>query len=109
MTELLHSIPGRRPCSLSEAMGCARPNPGIPRSQSERASKEFRKYATILDGNLADKRFVTGDTLTLADFSIGVVFGYIQPLQLPVDGLEHLQRWWSALSGTPSGKILLPG
>jgi glutathione S-transferase len=75
----------------------------------ERATKDFRKYATILDANLADKRFVTGDTLTLADFAIGVGFGYIQALGLPVEGLDNLNRWWSALSDTPSGRILLPG
>jgi len=75
----------------------------------DRATKDFRKYATILDGNLADKKFITGDTLTLADFAIGVCFGYQVPLELPVDGLENVARWWNALSATESGKILLPG
>jgi len=75
----------------------------------DRATKDFRKYATILDGNLADKNFVTGDTLTLADFAIGVCFGYQVPLELPVDGLENVARWWNALSATESGKLLLPG
>ena len=75
----------------------------------DRATKDFRKYAAILDGNLADKKFVTGDTLTLADFAIGVCFGYQVPLELPVDELENVTRWWSALSATESGKVLLPG
>ena len=75
----------------------------------ERASKDFRKYATVLDGNLADKQFVTGDKLTLADFAVGVGFGYQAPLELPVDGLENINRWWTALSATESGKVLLPG
>jgi len=74
----------------------------------ERATKDFRKCATILDANLADKRFVTGDTLTLADFAIGVGFGYIDSMHLPVDGLDNLNRWWSAFSKTPSGQVLLP-
>lgn len=74
----------------------------------DRANKDFRKYATILDANLADKQFVTGDTLTLADFAIGVGFGYTAPFELPVDGLENLNRWWGAFSDTPSGRILLP-
>ena len=72
------------------------------------ASKSFRKYATILDGNLADKAYVTGDTLTLADFAIGAGFGYIVPLELPVDGLENIHRWWGAFSATDSGRLLLP-
>jgi glutathione S-transferase len=75
----------------------------------ERATKDFRKYAEVLDANLADNSYVTGDTLTLADFAIGVCFGYIVPLELPMEGLDNITRWWNAFSATPSGKILLPG
>lgn len=75
----------------------------------EAATKDFRKYATVLDGNLAHNEYVTGDTLTLADFAIGVCFGYAVPLELPVEGLDHVNRWWAAFSATPSGKVLLPG
>ena len=75
----------------------------------ERAKKDFLKYATVLDANLADKQYVTGDTLTLADFAIGVDFGYAVPLELPLDGLTNVERWWGAFSATPSGKLLPPG
>ena len=84
-----------------------RDNPNV--ATIERATKDFRKYAQILDANLETRSYVTGDTLTLADFAIGVGFGYIVPLDLPVDGLDNIHRWWSAFSSTPSGKILLPG
>ena len=75
----------------------------------ERATKDFRKYAEVLDANLANNAYVTGDTLTLADFAVGVAFGYIGPLELPVEGLGNIHRWWDAFSTTESGKILLPG
>ena len=75
----------------------------------DRATKDFRKYAEVLDAQLANNAHVTGDTLTLADFAIGVSFGYIQPLELPVEGLDNIHRWWGAFSTTESGKILLPG
>jgi glutathione S-transferase len=74
----------------------------------ESATISFRKYAVVLDGNLADKQYVTGDTLTLADFAIGVCFGYTIPLELPVDGLNNVNRWWAAFSDTESGQVLLP-
>jgi glutathione S-transferase len=75
----------------------------------ERANKDFRKYAEVLDANLADNAYVTGDTLTLADFAIGVCFGYIVPLELPTEGLDNIPRWWDAFSATESGTILLAG
>ena len=74
----------------------------------ERATKDFHKYATVLDGNMADKKYVTGDTLTLADFSIGVCFGYAVPLELPLDDLDNINTWWASFSATESGQILLP-
>ena len=75
----------------------------------DRATKDFRKYAEVLDAQLANNAHVTGDTLTLADFAIGVCFGYIQPLELPVEGLDNINRWWGTFSTTESGKLLLPG
>jgi glutathione S-transferase len=75
----------------------------------ERATKDFRNHAQVLNANLANKAYVTGDTLTLADFAIGVGFGYIVPLELPMDSLDNINRWWETFSATPSGKILLPG
>jgi len=75
----------------------------------DRATKDFRKYAEVLDAQLANNAHVTGGTLTLADFAIGVCFGYIQPLELPVEGLDNIHRWWGAFSTTESGKLLLPG
>jgi len=75
----------------------------------DHATKDFRKYAEVLDAQLANNAHVTGDTLTLADFAIGVCFGYIQPLELPVEGLDNIHRWWGAFSTTESGKLLLPG
>ncbi|MBW2211414.1 MAG: glutathione S-transferase domain-containing protein [Deltaproteobacteria bacterium] len=75
----------------------------------ERATKDFRKHAKVLDAHLANNTYVTGDTLTLADFSVGVAFGYAVPLELPLEGLDNINRWWTAFSATDSGAILLPG
>src|SRR5256886_7389630 len=36
-----------------------------------KGTEAFHRAANVLDGHLENKRFVTGDTLTLADFGIG--------------------------------------
>jgi len=30
-------------------------------------------------------------------------------LELPLEGLDNINRWWTAFSATDSGAILLPG
>ena len=75
----------------------------------ESANKEFRRHATVLDGQLADNTFITGDTLTLADFVIGANFAYQQVLELPVDGLDNIARWWSELATRESIQEMIPG
>ncbi|MDH3622632.1 MAG: glutathione S-transferase family protein [Myxococcales bacterium] len=72
------------------------------------ALKDFRKYAAVLDGTLHGSHFITGDTLTLADFAVGVGLGYEETCELPIDEFQHVKRWWQALIDTPSGQTLLP-
>jgi len=74
----------------------------------DRALKSFRKYGAVLDQKLHGAHFVAGDTLTLADFAIGVGLGYADLFDLPLDDLPHVQRWWHHLRDTPSGQLLLP-
>ncbi len=80
---------------------------GSTRQRCPDAEHVSNVVAPVLLGSPSYSR--TGDTLTLADFAIGVCFGYQVPLELPVDDLENLARWWNALSATESGKVLLPG
>jgi glutathione S-transferase len=75
----------------------------------ESANKAFRKHATVLDGQLEREEFLTGDTLTLADFVVGLNFAYGTALDLPIDGLDNVARWWSKLSERESIRMLSPG
>ncbi len=70
--------------------------------------KDFRKYAAVLDGTLHGAHYVTGDSLTLADFAVGVGLGYEKICELPLDEFQHVKRWWQGLIDTPSGQTLLP-
>lgn len=74
----------------------------------DEALKDFRKYGAVLDGALHGHHFLIGNTLTLADFAVGVGLGYTDICELPLDEFAHVKRWWEALSDTPAGKVLLP-
>jgi len=85
----------------------SRGNPDTKKIES--ATKQFRKHATVLDEQLAKGEFVTGETLTLADFVVGLNFGYARALELPLDGLDNVARWWSTLTKRESFSVLTPG
>lgn len=75
----------------------------------ESATKEFRRHAKVLDAQLANHTYVTGDTLTLADFVLALNFAYAPVLGVEFDDFENITRWWGALSERDSIKILSPG
>jgi glutathione S-transferase len=64
--------------------------------------EEFERAATVLDGQLKDRRFITGDTLTLADFSIGAVMNLAEMAHYPVAPYGAIKRWYAGLRALPA-------
>lgn len=71
------------------------------------ALKDFRKYAAVANAQLETTKFLVGDDVTLADFSVGVLLGYEQVCKLPLGEFGHLSRWWGDLQAVPGGRELL--
>jgi glutathione S-transferase len=72
-----------------------------------RVEQSFRRAARVLDGQLADRRYVTGERLTIADFSIGAPLNLAVPAQLPLGDYPHINRWFAGLSALPAWKQTL--
>lgn len=51
------------------------------------------QFAAVLDQHLAGRRWVVGDTLTLADFALAAPLMYIVPAALPFAQYGHLLAW----------------
>ena len=56
----------------------------------------------MLDGQLAGRRFVTGETLTLADFSLGAPLNYAETAHFPLEPYGEIKRWYATLSALPA-------
>ncbi|RKP45257.1 glutathione S-transferase family protein [Trinickia fusca] len=56
-----------------------------------------RKYAAVLDEHLAHRRFVTGDTVTLADFDLAAPFSHLTRSRAPLDEYPNLVEWHTRL------------
>jgi len=70
--------------------------------------KEWHTFAPVLDAQIAKRKWVTGNDLTLADFSIGACFSYAEPSGLPWDKYENIKAWWSRLGEVPAWKNTAP-
>ena len=62
----------------------------------------FHRAAKVLDGQLAGRTFVTGDTLTLADFSLGAAMNLAEIARYPVEPYGEIRRWFKTLSALPA-------
>lgn len=72
-----------------------------------KGEERFHRCAAVLDGQLKGRRFVTGDTLTVADFSIGPSLNLTEAAQLPVGGYKEIKRWHADLCELPAWRKTL--
>jgi len=55
----------------------------------------FHRVAKVLDGHLKGRKFVTGDRLTLADFSVGAAMNAAQVAHYPLEPYGEITRWFA--------------
>lgn len=67
-----------------------------------KGTEMFHRAAKVLDEQLKNRKFVIGDTLTLADFSLGAALNYAEMGHLPVEPYKEIRRWHDALSAIPA-------
>jgi glutathione S-transferase len=67
-----------------------------------RGAELFHRAAKVLNGQLKGRRFVTGATLTLADFSLGAPLNYADLAHLPLEQYDEINRWHATLRGLPA-------
>jgi glutathione S-transferase len=67
-----------------------------------KGTEEFHRVASVLDGQLRGKKFVTGDTLTLADFSLGAAMNLVGVAHYPIEPYAEIKRWYETLRALPA-------
>ena len=61
------------------------------------------EFIGLIDRELKDRRFVTGEVFTVADITGLVAVDFMKPAKLAVpDELKHLKRWHAEISARPS-------
>ena len=74
----------------------------------KQGEEQFRPLAALLDEHLSTRKFLVGDTVTLADFVVGGAATYVERGRFPIADFPHLQAWWARLNEIPAWKDTIP-
>jgi len=72
-----------------------------------RGGQNFDRFAGVLNGHLRGRTWLTGDDLTIADFSLGAWVPVASALQLPVAKFPEIGRWYERLASLPAWQASL--
>lgn len=88
---------------IKPMFGLGAPNPATV----EEAERYVRTYGRVLDDHLQGRRWLLGDSLTIADFAVAVALPYEQA-RLPLDGFAEIARWHGQLMELPAWRDAFP-
>lgn len=84
-------------------LGLGAPDP----VEVEKGLQRFHAAAAILNAHLKERKFVCGDQLTVADFSLGGTLILEPVVQLPIDPYGEIRRWGAHLAELPAWRDTL--
>jgi glutathione S-transferase len=67
-----------------------------------RGAADLEQFATVLNNHLASREWMSGGSLTLADFTLAAPLMYLDKAKLPLLGYEHLLAWFQRVQGLPA-------
>jgi glutathione S-transferase len=67
-----------------------------------KGEERFHRVAAVLDAHLKGRKYIAGDQLTVADFSLGAPLNLAAPAQFPVSKYTEIKRWHQSLFELPA-------
>jgi len=74
----------------------------------EEATGFFKQFAQVLNDHLQGRKYLLGDTLTIADFSVAVTLPYAAKAKIPLAGYPEIERWHARLNELPAWRDPFP-
>ncbi|MFL9983701.1 glutathione S-transferase family protein [Paraburkholderia sediminicola] len=68
----------------------------------------FRKSARVLDQQLKGRKWLLGDGLSVADFSVAIALPYAKNAAMPLDEFPEMQRWHDQLNAIEAWRNPFP-
>ncbi len=69
-----------------------------------KGEERFHRFADVLENHLKSRKWLVGDTLTLADFSVGSFMALADAAQFPMSPYKDIARWYSVIDALPAWK-----
>jgi glutathione S-transferase len=67
----------------------------------KRGEENWARFGAVLNGYLKGKKWLVGDKLTIADFSIGGMIPNALAVGLSIDQFPEISRWYAQLAALP--------
>jgi glutathione S-transferase len=67
-----------------------------------KADEKFHRFAAVLNSHLAQRAWLVGDGITLADISVAVSLMHAGPGKYPLEGYGHITRWFAQIEALPA-------
>jgi glutathione S-transferase len=84
-------------------------NLGAPDPASaEEATRQWRPFAAVLNDHLSGRKYLLGDLLTIADFSVAITLPYAKKAKIPLEDYPHVARWHDRLNELPAWRDPFP-
>jgi glutathione S-transferase len=90
---------------FKERLGLGAPDPLV----LQQGEATFRRFAAVLDAQLARRDYLVGEQLTLADISAAVHLMYAEPAKLPLADLPGIATWIARIEALPQWAETSPG
>lgn len=71
-------------------------------AEIDKGNEMFARIGKVLDGALAQHRYVAADTLTLADIALGASMCIAEEAGFPIGDYRNIQRWKADITALPS-------
>jgi glutathione S-transferase len=74
----------------------------------DEATGFFKQFAQVLNDHLRGRKFLVGDALKIADFSVAVTLPYAEKAKIPVGEFPEIERWHARLNELPAWREPFP-
>jgi glutathione S-transferase len=83
---------------VKKLLNLGAPDPAI----LDKGTEAFNREARMLDAHLSKRRYLVGNDLTLADFSVAAPLFYAKEAELPLAAYPNVRDWFARVSALPA-------